>query len=497
MKIKQLSGHLDFLLRILPVLFLIHGCTLVGPDYQEPDLKELHGEGWKRGAELGDRTSITKSAPLADWWKQFDDSELTRLVSKVIESNLDLAKARERIVEAGLRRTQAGADRLPSVNLDGKIIEGATGEEAVNPTGPRPGENATLFSAGGFAGWELDMWGRVARLVEATDRNYEAELETYRYVAVSLTAELVLAYIDMRTLEGRLYILNSNIKLLNKSLELVELKFSMGTTSELDVKQIRRELNKTRALEPELRRAHTVATNRIAILLGLPPSKNTIANGFLMDVPKMMGIGLPMDLLTRRSDVRSVERKYAAAVAAIGSAEAEKYPKLSIAGSLYFQTDDLATLIQPESIIYSFGPRLSFPLFDGGRLQTKVEIKESQAEQARLELEKTLLAAIGEVENGIAGVTYNQERVERLNAVVSDGISSVELADQLYRTGLGSLFQLMDTQRELIKVHDELLLAKQFELGEIVRLYRALGGGWDILGREIKQESVEGEKLNE
>jgi len=210
-----------------------------------------------------------------------------------------------------------------------------------------------------------------------------------------------------------------------------------------------------------------------------------------MDVPEMVGVGLPVDLLTRRADVRGLERQYAAAVATIGSAEADKYPRLSITGSIYLQTDDLGTLFQPESIIYSLGSRLSFPLFDGGRLQTKVEIRESQAEQARLELEKTLLTAVGEVENGVIGVVHNQERVGLLRAAVDNAIGSVELAGQLYQIGLGSLFQLLDAQREQIKAQDELILAKQVELGEIVRLYRALGGGWDMLDREIVKKRAE------
>jgi len=485
------------LLRLLPVLLIAVGCTLVGPDYRMPDLAEKHGDGWLGEPKTGERTSLSMNAPVANWWEQFDDPELTRLVGEVVERNLDLVKARERIVEAGLRRRLAGADRLPYVNLDGKIVQAGTGEKAVNSEGPLPGENASLFSAGGFAGWELDLWGRVARRVEAADRSYEADLETYRYAAVSLTAELVLAYIDVRILEERLGMLESNIKLLTKSLELVDLRYQTGTSSELDVKQIRRQLNQTCALGPELRRARSVAANRIAILLGLLPAENHLAKGTLMDVPEMVGIGLPVDLLTRRADVRRLERQYAAAVATIGSAMADKYPRLSIAGSIYFQTDDLGTLFHPESIIYSLGPRLYFPLFDGGKLQTKVEIREAQAEQARLELEKTLLTAVGEVENSVIGVVHNQERVGQLRAAVDDAIGSVELADQLYQIGLGSLFQLIDAQREQIKTQDELILAKQFELGEIVRLYRALGGGWDMLGREIVKKRAEGERRDE
>lgn len=487
----------SMLLMLLPVLLFVGGCSVVGPDYQTPDLTKAHGAGWLGQPGAGERTSFSMDAPVARWWEQFDDPELTRLVGEVVEANLDLSKARERIVEAGLRRRLTVADRVPYVNLDGKIVQAGTGEKAVNREGPSPGEEATLFSAGGFSGWELDLWGRVARLVEAANRSYEAELETYRYVSVSLTAELVLAYIDVRTLEERLGALEKNIELLTKSLELVELRYRTGTSTELEVKQIRRQLNQTRALGPELRRARSVAANTIAILLGQVPAENHLAEGTHMHVPEMVGIGLPVDLLTRRADVRRLERQYAAAVAMIGSAKADKYPRLSITGSIYFQTDDLGILFQPESIVYSLGPRLSFPLFDAGKLQTKVEIRGSQAEQARLELEKTLLTAVGEVENSVVGIVHNQERVGFLGAALENAIRSVRLADQLYRIGLGSLFELIDAQREQIKVQDELILAKQFELGEIVRLYRALGGGWDVPGRKIVKKRAQGEERNE
>ncbi len=487
MKKYQSSWLLSF------ILCISCGCTMVGPDYQRPDVAQQHGNGWMDRPDSGERTSITMEAPAVNWWEQFDDPELTRLVFEVVERNLDLAKAKERIVEAGLRRRLAGADRYPYLNLDGKIVHAGTGEKAVSFQGPSPGEEATLFSVGGFAGWELDLWGRVARLMETADRSYEAELETYRSVAVSLTAEVVLAYIDVRTFEERLRALGKNIALLTKSLELVELRYRTGTSTELDVKQIRRQLNQTSALGPEFRRSLSVAANRIAILIGVVPAENHLADGTLMDVPDMVGVGFPVDLLTRRADVRRLERQYAAAVATIGSAEADKYPRLSITGSIYLQTTDLGTLFQPESIIYSLGPQFSFPLFDGSRLQTKVEIRESQAEQARLQLESALLTAVGEVEKSVIGVVHNQERVGFLRAAVKNATRSVELADQLYQVGLDSLFQLIDAQREQIKAEDELIMAKQVELGEIVRLYRALGGGWDIFGRESITKRAEGE----
>lgn len=474
-----------------PLWSLIAGCTMVGPNYQAPKLGEIHGRQWQERENTGSKTRLTANEPVTAWWRQFNDPILSELVEGVVAHNQDLAKARERLVEAALKRRLAGADRYPRVDLDGEVMRSGTGDKALNPQGPPPGEEMSLYSAGGFAGWELDLWGRIARNIEAATREYEAELEIYRYLAVSLTAEVALAYVDVRILEQRYEAYEENVQLLTSSLELVELRYTTGTSTELDVKQLKRQLHRTLALGPELLRAKAVARNRIAILLGRAPADHGLDAGPLLEVPPMVGLGVPADLITRRADVRSSERQYAAAVAAIGSAEALKYPRLTLVGSLYFQTDDLGDLLDPDAIIYSLGPRLSFPLFNGGRLQTGVDIRDSRAEQARLELEKTLLVALKEVEDGIAGVSYNQERVASLVAAKDDAGRAVELADQLYRTGLGSLFQLLDAQREFIDARDELLQARQFELAEIVRLYRALGGGWDVLAGEMTAGQLE------
>jgi outer membrane protein TolC len=193
----------------------------------------------------------------------------------------------------------------------------------------------------------------------------------------------------------------------------------------------------------------------------------------------MVGVGLPADLITRRADVRRSEMQYAAAVARIGAAAAQKYPRLSLSGSLTFQTDTAGGLFDTDAMIYSLGPSLSFPLFDGGRIDRTVRVRQSQADQACLILRQTLLEAVKDVEDAAAGVMQNQQRVAHLTATVNYAKQRVKLAERLYKTGLGSLTQLIDAQHELVDINDSLVVARQTELGGIVTLYRSLGGGWD------------------
>ncbi len=463
------------------VLIMAAGCTTVGPDYETPDLSDQYRATWANALGAGETTSLSISTPMAEWWRQFQDPELERLVGALAEGNLRLAEARERIVEARARRGVVHADLLPQVGLTGQAVGAGTGDEALTFQGPPPGDEETLFAAGVLARWELDLWGRVSRLTEAADRDIDANLEAYRHVAVSLTAEMTLAYVDARALEGRLSVLDRNIALLEQSLRLAESRFQAGIGTELDVKQARRLLSQTRADRPTLIQSLAVAYHRIAVLLGDPPTDRVIVTGVMPQPPEAVGMGLPADLITRRADVRRAGQEYAAAVARVGAAFADRYPRLSLTGSLTFASGDSGELFQRDALVYSLGPNLSFPLFDGGRIDSNIRVRESRSEQARLNLQRILLDAVREVEDAAVGVIQNQQRVFQLREAAADARHSVVLAEQLYDNGLGSLFQLIDAQRELVAVEDALLVARQDELGEIVLLYRALGGGWTAL----------------
>jgi NodT family efflux transporter outer membrane factor (OMF) lipoprotein len=296
---------------------------------------------------------------------------------------------------------------------------------------------------------------------------------------VSLASELALAYVDMRVLEGRLRLLEQQIELLEKSMELNHFRLQAGSGTELAVVQIRQQLDQTMAKRPDLVRAKAVAVHRIAILIGIPPKTDLIRPGELPEPPQIVGIGLPAGLITRRADVHQAEMQYAAAVARIGAAQADRYPRLSLSGSLYFQADSTGGLFNADALIYSLGPGLRFPLFEGGRITQTVHVRKSQAEQARLNLQATLLKAVKEVEDAVVGVLQNQQRVTHTTEVLYDAQHQVELAKRLYDAGLGDQIQWIETRSDQVDAEEALMIACQYELEGIIHLYRSLGGGWE------------------
>lgn len=462
-----------------PFLTMLLAACKAGPDYAAPALEERTGAGWRapRDADLGG-----ERMDLAAWWERLGDPELDVLARELVRANLSLAQARQRLVAARARRGIARADRLPSVDVDGSYTRAGTGAESLNFAGPPPGERVDVFSAGLAAAWELDLWGRVARLEEAADAEVGAAIDDYRDAAVSLLAELALAYVDARTLAERIDVVQRNVALQERTLALAEDRLAAGNGPRLDVEQTRRLLEETRARIPELQRARAVAENRVAVLVGERPADGLVAGGAPLELPVGLGLGLPADLLSRRADVRAAERRLAAAVANVGAAEAEGYPRVAITGTIAARSDSFGGVFDGgDALSYTVGPGLVFPLFEGGRIAGGVALREAAAEEARLALERTLLEAIEEVENAAAGVARTRQRLDGLEQAATAARASVALAQELYDAGLRDLLQLLDAQRALVALEDDLLVARQSALAETVRLYRALGGGWESI----------------
>ncbi len=468
------------------LILAMNGC-MVGPTYHPPDVSGYTKQKWQASFLEGSGALDGQAQPMTVWWRQFKDPELSGLVEKLVGSNLALAEARQRIVEARARRGIVNAERLPRMDLTADYFRAGTGKEALTFQGPPPGEQINLYAAGAVAGWELDLWGRVAHLIESADAQIEIGYADYHDMMVSLAAELTLAYIDARTLQARLEMVRRNIVLQEKTVALFETRYRAGNGAQLPVVQAKRLLESTRAFIPEYKRALTAAENRINVLLGKPPEANILKPGPLPSVPPLIGIGLPVDLLVRRPDIRGAERRYAAAVAQIGAAEADQYVRLSLSGTLKLQTDTVGALLGKDAIVYMLSPGLQFPLFSGGRIRGNIQVRQSQAEQARLALEQKILEALAEVENAAFGVVRSQEQVINLTAAQKAAQQSVHLTDTLYRAGLDNFFQVIDAEEKLVALQEDLLLTRQKALAQVVQLYRALGGGWQVL------ESPEGD----
>lgn len=477
------------LLGIASIMILLSGCV-VGPDYHQAKLANALQDHWNASRQPGAEQYLRASPPTLAWWDQFHDAQLSAMVKELITSNLPLAQARERLIGARARRGIVHAKQLPQVNLESDYTHAETGEKALTFQGPPPGRSANIYRIGAAAGWEIDLWGRVKRLLEAEDRDIEAEHEALNELAVSLVSELTLAYVDARTLEYRIELLNKTIDLDKDLFALSQAREEAGNGTRIARIQLQKQLQKTRALKPELNRQLTIALNRIDILRGKAPQGESLPSGRVPTVPSLLGIGVPADLITRRADIREAERRYAAAVARIGAAKAEKYPSISLSGAFSLQSDDAGALFDPKTFVYSLGPGLHFPLFSGGRIDSQVSARQSRAEQARLALQQQLILAVKEVEDATAGVVRSQMRLQALQAVLDSARENQQMTQQLYAAGLDSRAQWLKAAREVVSSEDELALSRQQALQQTVLLYRALGGGWAAMDMNKVAESI-------
>jgi multidrug efflux system outer membrane protein len=456
----------------------VTGC-MVGEKYQPPAVALDMEDNWQAVSFGTEGQFDTQEQPMVSWWRQFQDKTLNGLVEQLVSSNLALAGARQRVVEISARQGIVRADKQLQLAAALGYTHAEVGDEAVSFQGLPAGLSKDLFAAGVVTSWELDLWGRTTRLVEAAGADIGAGYADYQGMMVSLAAELTLAYFNERTLEARLDMVRHNIALQEKTMELAQSRLQAGNGTALAVERTRRLLQSTRARLPELERAQAAAGNRINVLLGLSSGTKIIQPGSLPAVPQLIGIGLPADLLVRRPDIRRAFHLYHAAVARTGAAEAEKYPRLSLAGTFTLSSDTIGGIIDPDSLIYTLGPGLSFPLLTGGRIESTIKVRKSQSEQARLALEQTIVEALAEVENSAVGVMRSQEQVTALDSAELAAEKSVEMADALFQAGLGDFFQVLDNEQQLVAVQESLLLARQQALSDVVRLYRALGGGWE------------------
>ena len=460
------------------LLLGVTGCK-VGPTYQAPDVTAITAPPWRSQSLEADTARIrTDTQQVAAWWEQFGDNELVQLIGELARQNLTLDEARQRIVAAQAIRGRTAADRVPHLDASAAFATAGTGKEAINFTGPPPGEQVEVYSAGLTAAWELDLWGRVARSVRAAEADVEVTLEDYRDMAVSLAAEMAIDYVDLRVLQARLAVLDRNIELQRQTLALARSHLDAGSGSNLDVTQAERQLSKTLALRPPLMDALARTENQIAILLGQRPGQVSIASGEVPAMPALIGLGVPAELVQRRADIRRAIAVYRAAVERIGAAAAERYPTITISGTLNLQATDASYLFGGYGYTCNLGPNLRVPLFDGGRIDANVRERTARAQERRSALERTILEAIGEVENAAVGVVRSEDRQRELADAAGAADQAVTLAEELYRAGLSDLLKVVDAQREQVDIQDRQLVARRDALTETIRLYRALGGGW-------------------
>jgi NodT family efflux transporter outer membrane factor (OMF) lipoprotein len=430
---------------------------------------------------------MSADVELGRWWRLFEDEELTGLIERSLESNLDVLEARERIMAAGARRGVAEADRLPRLDAEADYTRAERGSDAPTESGSLRDRSFDVFSGGVVAGWEADLWGRVSRLVEAADAEVGLSVEDYRAVRVALAAEVAREVLSIRTIDDRLAVLTSAMQVDAEFVEITRARARAGLVSELDLLRSERTAAVNRAAREPLLGERRAAEHRISVLLGDRPGSVSVTERPQASVPPLPGLGLPAELLQRRPDIRSAERAYAAAIAAIGVAEAERYPRVAFGGAFVLGGTQIGDLADLDTGVLTLGPSVTVPIFNGGRIRANITRAESEARSARLRLEQSALDAVREVETALVRFDRAKDRIVELESAFVAARDSEELAASLYRVGNIDFVSVLEARTERLAIEELLATAKLGQLDEAVSLFVALGGGWES---EASQSSL-------
>jgi NodT family efflux transporter outer membrane factor (OMF) lipoprotein len=463
---------------------LVGGCATVGPDFQTPESDVA--ENW---LESDDERITAISGDYAEWWQTFNDPVLTSLIEQAHENNKTLEIAGLRVFEARAILGIAAGNRYPQVQQAGGSVGRVNLSKNAEPIANLPANVADSFddSFGNYrlgfdVAWEADFWGKFGRAVESADANMAATIATYDDVLVTLTGEVAAAYMQLRTLEERLAVAESNVAIQQRSLEISEARNRNQLTTELDPQIARAFLRSTEATIPGLKIAIRQVRNALCLLLGKTPgaldAQLNAGNGIPV-APAEVLMGIPAELLRRRPDIRRAELRAASQSARIGIAKADMYPAFSLLGNIGLAANKGSDLFDSDSVS-GFGlVGFRWNILNYGRIRSLVRVEDARFQQLIVNYENTVLKAAREVEDATTSFISTQEQV----AILADGAKASKRALDLsliqYREGTADYTRVLDSQRFLLLQQDHLTRSRGRVAESLVRLYKSLGGGWE------------------
>jgi NodT family efflux transporter outer membrane factor (OMF) lipoprotein len=453
------------------------GCA-VGPDFKPP--RPSMPADWTGPASrpaTGPATQVV--AEIAQWWTAFNDPQLSSLVLRAAQCNLNIKQAQARVMQARAARNIALGALGPSVNLN-------AGYSRQQPAGlgSRPPTPQDFYRAGVDASWEIDVFGGLRRNVEAVEADMQANIEFQRNVLVTITAEVAMNYVDLRAAQKRIEIARRNLQAQRNSLELTRVRFEGGLVGGLDVANAEAQAATTAAQIPQFEAAAARFSYAIAVLVGAPPGALSAELAQPAPIPQsspLVPIGVPCDLLLRRPDIRQAVARIHGATARIGVAEADFFPRFTLTGGLNFTSNRLDDWLSWSSRSWSFGPAATWNIFASGQTFWQVALQQGVREETLYAYQQTLLTAMQEVENAM--IDSNRERIRRdaLAEAVAANQRAVDLSVQLYTEGQTDFLNVLNAQRSLLLTEDALSLSDQAIAEDVIALYKALGGGWETL----------------
>ncbi|VVB47977.1 hypothetical protein RHAL1_03086 [Beijerinckiaceae bacterium RH AL1] len=442
------------------------------------------------------------------WWHTFRDAELSRLEARVADQNLDVKTATLRLAESRAQRAQTAAAELPTVSGNASDYREQFSKNGLFALIPLNGINTSqipqqyqgtlggvqqgvnhitngfnVYSVGFDASWELDLWGHVARQVEAADAQLLANAEMRRDVLVSSLAEVARDYVNLRGTQAQLRIAQDNIKVEQEILDVTRTRMDKGLVTGLDVESAAAQVESVKAQVPTLQTQLVQGINAISLLLDEPPlglSSELITPRAIPPSPPRVPVGLPSELARRRPDIRMAEAQLHAATANIGVAIAEFYPSVRLNGSPTLQAIEPRNIFKGSSLQYmNVGPSVTLPIFEGGRLKANLVMQEKSQQEAAVAYHKAVLSAWHDVVNTLTAYKTEQVRREHLRAQVEHAKQALVLARSRYEQGVADITTLLSDAQSVLSAEQQLAQSQTNVSIDLIALFKALGGGWE------------------
>ena len=473
-------SHLD-IVAALTLVALQAGCA-VGPDYAKPDM--ALPSRWTQASAGAPGSS--SAAALDAWWREFNDPLLDELMDEAVAGNADVASAKAKIREARATRREAEAGLGPSVTGSASATESGAGlgagGAATTSTTSMTSTASAPFQAGFDASWELDIFGGKRRDVEAAVYGEQATEEDLRSTLLTLIGDVGAYYAEARGYQARIALARRTFASQRRTADLTHVKFDAGAASAADTAKADAQAGTTAADIPTYETGYAESVHRLSILTGRAPGALDDRMRAPRTIPaprKPLPTGVPADLLSRRPDVRAAERRVAQATAKIGSAEAALYPDVSLTGSLSTTASRPGQLLRASSVSWSWGPSVSIPIFDSGKLAAARDVTQAQRDEYLVAWRSSVLTAMEDVENALLSFSQERLRARQLGAAVEGYRKAADLTRTQYEAGKSSLLDVLDTERSLYSAEDSLIQSRVSFAKDYVALAKALGGGWE------------------
>jgi NodT family efflux transporter outer membrane factor (OMF) lipoprotein len=478
------------LVGVLAAALWLNGCTMVGPDFVKPEAPVQTEWMESRDPEIK-----TESSDYRQWWAVFNDPVLSNLVETAYRENLPLQISGLQVLQA---RAELGAvvGNLYPQQQQGR---GGANYNRISENSPNSlmiDDRFWQYNVGFDAAWEMDIWGKYRRAVESGMANLQASIANYDDVLVSLTAEVARTYVLLRTFEEQLEIARQNVDIQKRSLQIAEVRFKAGAVTELDVLQARSLLRNTEATIPRFESGMRQTKNVLAVLLGKLPGEidyMIAAPGLIPSVPAAVVVDIPAELMRRRPDIQLAEHQIATQTPLIGVSKAELFPAFQLAGSIGLATStsrntkaggpdgsDFSDLFESNSIEFFGGPSFSWNLLNYGRIKNRVRAEDARLQQLIVNYEDVVLRAHQEVEDAMVGFLRKVQETAFLLDSVKAAQRAVEISLFQYKEGMTDYQRVLDTQRSLADQQDLWTATRGDVILNLVSLYKALGGGWQL-----------------